>query len=309
MTKRYGVELKPRLVDAEGRRVRFDDGSELEVDAVIWATGYRPDYSWIKLPIFDEDGRLRHRRGVTDVPGLYFLGLTWQYTRGSALIGFVKDDAEFIAEQIAQYQQSKAQAAPTTARRRRGSRAQGRPPRGCSRCTSQATTHHSQHEPSSRARPRACRMRAPTELVELADGDEFELEIAPVKKQIGDATVRMLAYNGSVPGPTLKVPAGRDDHRPRHEPRRPRRDRALARAAAREPLRRHARDAGADPGRRDLHLPGARARPGRLLVPPAHPRGLRPGDGPLREHPRHPERARLLAARQSRAARSRSTTS
>ncbi len=48
----------------------------------------------------------------------------------------------------------------------------------------------------------------PTEPVELADGDEFELEIIPVKKQIGDATVRMLAYNGSVPGPTLKVPQG-----------------------------------------------------------------------------------------------------
>ena len=47
-----------------------------------------------------------------------------------------------------------------------------------------------------------------TELIELADGDEFELEIVPVKKQIGDATVRMLAYNGSVPGPTLKVPQG-----------------------------------------------------------------------------------------------------
>jgi FtsP/CotA-like multicopper oxidase with cupredoxin domain len=47
-----------------------------------------------------------------------------------------------------------------------------------------------------------------TELVELADGDEFELEIMPVKKQIGDATVRMLAYNGSVPGPTLKVAQG-----------------------------------------------------------------------------------------------------
>jgi FtsP/CotA-like multicopper oxidase with cupredoxin domain len=45
-----------------------------------------------------------------------------------------------------------------------------------------------------------------TELVELADGDEFELEIVPVKKRIGDATVRMLTYNGSVPGPTLKVP-------------------------------------------------------------------------------------------------------
>jgi FtsP/CotA-like multicopper oxidase with cupredoxin domain len=47
-----------------------------------------------------------------------------------------------------------------------------------------------------------------TELVELQDGDDFELEIVPVKKQIGGATVRMLAYNGSVPGPTLKVPQG-----------------------------------------------------------------------------------------------------
>ncbi len=46
------------------------------------------------------------------------------------------------------------------------------------------------------------------ELVELADGDEFELEIIPVKKRIGDATVRMLAYDGSIPGPTLKVPQG-----------------------------------------------------------------------------------------------------
>src|ERR671927_1566426 len=47
-----------------------------------------------------------------------------------------------------------------------------------------------------------------TELVELADGDEFDLQITPVKKRIGDATVRMLAYNGSVPGPTLEVPQG-----------------------------------------------------------------------------------------------------
>ena len=59
------------------------------------------------MPIFDEDGRLRHRRGVTDVPGLYFLGLTWQHTRGSALIGWVKDDAEYIAERIAEDQGSK----------------------------------------------------------------------------------------------------------------------------------------------------------------------------------------------------------
>jgi putative flavoprotein involved in K+ transport len=108
LRRRYGVEVNPRVVDADGRRVRFEDGGELEVDAVIWATGYRPEHSWIKLPVFDDDGRLRHRRGVTGVPGLYFLGLTWQHTRGSALIGWVKDDAEFIAERIAGYQESKA---------------------------------------------------------------------------------------------------------------------------------------------------------------------------------------------------------
>jgi len=101
LKKRYGVELMPRASAASGRTVRFEDGSELEVEAVIWATGYRTDYSWIDLPILDSNGRLRHRRGVTDIPGLNFLGLTWQWTRGSALIGWVKDDAAFLAERIA----------------------------------------------------------------------------------------------------------------------------------------------------------------------------------------------------------------
>ena len=98
LRKRHGVEVRARLIDAEGRTARFEDGSELEADAVVWATGYRADYSWVKLPIFDAEGRLRHRRGVTDAPGLCFLGLTWQHTRGSALIGWVKDDAEYLAE-------------------------------------------------------------------------------------------------------------------------------------------------------------------------------------------------------------------
>ena len=102
LKRRYGVELKPRAVDASERTACFADGSELEIDAVIWATGYRADYSWIDLPVFDHDKGLRHRRGVTDVPGLYFLGLTWQHTRGSALLGWVKDDAQFIAQHIAE---------------------------------------------------------------------------------------------------------------------------------------------------------------------------------------------------------------
>ena len=111
LKRRYGVELRPRVVDASEHTVRFADRSELKVDAVIWATGYRPDYSWIDFPVFDPDGRVRHRRGVTDVPGLYFLGLTWQHTRGSALLGWVKNDAEFIAGQISQRVEAPARAA------------------------------------------------------------------------------------------------------------------------------------------------------------------------------------------------------
>jgi putative flavoprotein involved in K+ transport len=115
LRRRYGVELKGRATAALGRTVRFEDGSELEVDAVIWATGYRPDFSWIDLPILDSNGRLRHRRGVTDVPGLLFLGLTWQWTRGSALIGWVKDDAAFLAEGIAALQEAKTRVVPERA--------------------------------------------------------------------------------------------------------------------------------------------------------------------------------------------------
>jgi len=100
LRRRYGVTLMPRVVGASGRTVTFADGSEQDFDAVIWATGYRPDHAWINAPVLDGDGRLRHRRGVTRVPGLYFLGLAWQHTRGSALLGWVKDDAEYLAERI-----------------------------------------------------------------------------------------------------------------------------------------------------------------------------------------------------------------
>jgi putative flavoprotein involved in K+ transport len=116
LDRRYGVEVKPRASGAAGHRVAFRDGSEVEVDAVVWATGYRPDYSWIDLPIFDPHGRLRHRRGVTDVAGLYFLGLTWQHTRGSALIGWVKEDAAFLAGRIAAFPQAKTRDLPEAGR-------------------------------------------------------------------------------------------------------------------------------------------------------------------------------------------------
>jgi putative flavoprotein involved in K+ transport len=104
LAKRFGVDVRPRAVSASGRTVGFADGSTLEADAVIWATGYRSDYAWIEPSVLDDDGRVLHRRGVTDVPGLYFLGLSWQHTRGSALVGWVKDDAEYVAGRIAAFQ-------------------------------------------------------------------------------------------------------------------------------------------------------------------------------------------------------------
>jgi putative flavoprotein involved in K+ transport len=107
LRRRYSIDLKPRVVGASGRTVSFADGSDLEVDAVIWATGYRSDYAWIEPPVLGVDGRVQHRRGVTDVLGLYFLGLSWQHTRGSALIGWVRDDAEFIAKQITDFAEAR----------------------------------------------------------------------------------------------------------------------------------------------------------------------------------------------------------
>jgi putative flavoprotein involved in K+ transport len=96
-----GVRFRPRLVDAEGRTVRFADHTLLEdIGVVVWATGYRSDHAWIHMPGVVREGHVVHRRGVTEVPGLYFLGLSWQHTRGSALLGFVNDDAAYLAEQI-----------------------------------------------------------------------------------------------------------------------------------------------------------------------------------------------------------------
>jgi putative flavoprotein involved in K+ transport len=106
--RKLGIQLRPRATAAQGRSVKFADGSELAVDGVVWATGFRLDHSFVQLPVFDELGAVTHRRGVTDVPGVYFLGLLWQHTRGSALLGWVKDDAQFIAQRIDAFAQNHA---------------------------------------------------------------------------------------------------------------------------------------------------------------------------------------------------------
>jgi putative flavoprotein involved in K+ transport len=97
--RRAGVDLRPRVVAATGRELRFETGAARPA-AVIWATGYRADHAWIDVPGAVEDDAVVHRRGVSPVPGLCFVGLPWQHTRGSALLGFVKDDAAWIVSQL-----------------------------------------------------------------------------------------------------------------------------------------------------------------------------------------------------------------
>jgi putative flavoprotein involved in K+ transport len=106
--RRHGIHLHGRTVSVQAHEVAFADGAKVEPSAVIWATGFALDFSLVKAPVFDQTGRVVHRRGVTHAPGLYFLGLPWQHTRGSALLGWVKDDAAFIAEQIAERAGGKA---------------------------------------------------------------------------------------------------------------------------------------------------------------------------------------------------------
>jgi putative flavoprotein involved in K+ transport len=99
--KAAGVRFRPAVADAGERTVSFTDGTSLDVGLVIWATGYRSDYSLIDIRGVIGEGKVVHRRGVTDVPGLYFVGLSWQHTRGSALLGFVHDDTAHLAGRIA----------------------------------------------------------------------------------------------------------------------------------------------------------------------------------------------------------------
>jgi putative flavoprotein involved in K+ transport len=100
--RKRGIRLRPRVTGATESTLTFADGSQQTASTVIWATGFRLDHSIVQLPVFDADGRVEHRRGVTAVPGLYFLGLPWQHTRGSALLGWVKNDSAYIADRIAE---------------------------------------------------------------------------------------------------------------------------------------------------------------------------------------------------------------
>ena len=85
--------------------IRELDLNDVGISSVVWATGFRYDFGWIDLPIFVETGtpsgkRPIHRCGVTDIPGLYFIGLQWLSTRKSSLMAGVGEDAAFLADHV-----------------------------------------------------------------------------------------------------------------------------------------------------------------------------------------------------------------
>lgn len=97
-----GVQRVPRVAGVQDGRPLLQDGQVLEVENVIWCTGFRQDFPWIDLPVFGEDGRPVHDRGVVpSEPGLYFVGLVGQYSFSSDVIPGAGRDSGYIAKIIA----------------------------------------------------------------------------------------------------------------------------------------------------------------------------------------------------------------
>ena len=88
--------LRPAAELAQGTPAELDLDAA-DVRTVIWATGYRPDLGWVQLPVLDPQGYPVQRRGVTAVPGLYFLGLDWLHSAKSGLFAGIGEDAAYLA--------------------------------------------------------------------------------------------------------------------------------------------------------------------------------------------------------------------
>ena len=99
--KEWGVTLKGRVVNGLYNHVIFEDSTTLEVNNIIWATGFQQEYEWLKVDgVIGKQKKIIHNRGISPVKGLYFLGLPWQSRRGSSLLQGVGYDAEYIIEHM-----------------------------------------------------------------------------------------------------------------------------------------------------------------------------------------------------------------
>ena len=82
------------------REIESLDLRRENIAAIVWATGYDYDYDWLQAPVLDVQGRPLQQRGISPVPGLYFLGLHWMHTFKSGLLSGVGSDAEYLAENM-----------------------------------------------------------------------------------------------------------------------------------------------------------------------------------------------------------------
>lgn len=94
--------ISPNITEEISTPISHLNLKDAGVGAIVWASGFRYDFDWVKLPIFDDGGEPVHRRGVTQLPGIYFLGLRWLYKRKSAFLlrAGPAEDAAYLAEQI-----------------------------------------------------------------------------------------------------------------------------------------------------------------------------------------------------------------
>jgi putative flavoprotein involved in K+ transport len=97
----FPVETIERMMARPIDAIASLDLAEAGIASVIWSTGYRYDYGWLKLPVLDERGAPLQRRGLTSCPNIYFLGLHWMYKFKSAILAYVVEDAAYLADHIA----------------------------------------------------------------------------------------------------------------------------------------------------------------------------------------------------------------
>ncbi|GIP44061.1 putative oxidoreductase CzcO [Paenibacillus sp. J45TS6] len=101
LAKKGKVKIYPRALNAKRDIIIFEDGTDIEVKNIIWATGFKRNDEWIDIQgAFDSHGQIKHYSGMSPIRGLYYVGLPWQSSRGSALLGWVKYDAQKIVSHI-----------------------------------------------------------------------------------------------------------------------------------------------------------------------------------------------------------------
>ena len=102
-----GVSRVSRIVGIRHGKPVTQDGDAIDVANVIWCTGFRPGFDWIDVPVFDEAGKPNHTRGVTDEPGLYFLGLFFLHALWSETITGVQPDVRYVVEHLVSHRKAR----------------------------------------------------------------------------------------------------------------------------------------------------------------------------------------------------------